>query len=36
LLGLLFNSEDGGVSFFQNVGFSLNYRVPQPRRPYSS
>jgi hypothetical protein len=34
LLGLLFNSKDGGNMFLRNVGLSPNYEALQPRRPY--
>lgn len=35
LLSLQFDPEDGGNMFIRNVGFSPNYTVLQPRRPYS-
>jgi hypothetical protein len=36
LLGLFFETEDGGNMSLQNIRLSLNYMELQPRRPYSS
>jgi hypothetical protein len=35
LHGLLFDPEDGSNMFLQNIVFSLNYKVLQPRRLYA-
>jgi hypothetical protein len=34
LLVLLFEAEDGGGIFLQNIRLFLNYTASQPRRPY--